>query len=108
MGQRLIFPGGGDFCRANPEGRRTFTRNGAGATLAVFFSFMGDPVWFFDMCNARVRMERSERSTLALFTVLPVSGARGKCGAEQTGGRAGNAVAGAATGGMRSGTVPSS
>jgi len=38
--------------------------------------------------------------------VLPVSGARGKCGAEQTGGRAGNAVAGAFTGGMRSGIVP--
>ncbi|MDD3946167.1 MAG: hypothetical protein WC377_08980 [Bacteroidales bacterium] len=39
-------------------------------------------------------------------SVLPVSKGIWKCGAEQTGGRAGNAVAGAFTGGMRCGTVP--
>ncbi|MDD3945240.1 MAG: hypothetical protein PHS38_11065 [Bacteroidales bacterium] len=40
------------------------------------------------------------------FFMLLVSGALRKCGAEQTGGRAGNAVAGAFTGGMRCGIVP--
>ena len=37
MRRRLIFPGGGDFYRANPSGRRTLTRNGPGATFAIFF-----------------------------------------------------------------------
>ena len=53
-----------------------------------------------------MRRQRSGRSTLALFSALPVNGAKGKCEAEQTGGREGNVVARAFTGGMRCGIVP--
>ena len=67
------------------------------------FSMIRDAI--SGLMRARVRRERSGRSTLAFFVLL-VSGALRKCGAEQTGGRAGNAVAGAFTVGMRCGIVP--